>query len=85
MSHIYTISTNGTTITLTLHRGHHFIAEVTARPETGMRDLVTTAAQWRKDHDATPEISGPQSLWDALPEPFWQTLDALIAPTPAVA
>lgn len=85
MSHIYTISTNGTTITLTLKRGHHFIAEVSARPETGMHDLIATATQWQKEYEAASEASGPQTLWDSLPELFWQTLDALLTPTPAVA
>lgn len=85
MSHIYTISTNGTTVTLTLNRGHHFIAEVSARPETGMHDLIATATQWQKEYAASPEIFGPQALWDALPEVFWQALDALLAPAPAVA
>lgn len=85
MSHIYTISTNGTTVTLTLNRGHHFIAEVSARPEAGMHDLIATAAQWQREYEATSEVSGPQALWDALPELFWETLDALLAPVPAVA
>lgn len=85
MLHIYTIKTDGETITLTLKRGHHFIAEVSARPGTGAHTLIATAAQWRWEHSATSEVTGPQALWDALPEVFWQTLDELLAPTPAAA
>lgn len=81
MSHIYTIATDGTAITLTLTRGHHFIAEVSARPESGTHDLIKTAATWCNEYDATPEIAGTQELWDNLPTLFWQTLDELLAPT----
>lgn len=81
MSHIYTIATNGESITLTLARGHHFIAEVSARPESGAHDLIKTAATWRSEYDATSEIAGPQELWDSLPDLFWQILDELLAPT----
>lgn len=84
MSYIYTISTNGTNITITLNRGHHFIEEVSARPETGAHDLVITAAMWRREYGATPELSGPSGLWDALPEVFRQTANEL-SPPAAVA
>lgn len=85
MSHTCTITTDSQTITLTLTRGQHFIAEVSARPETGAHDLIKTAALWRDQHEATSQIAGTQEHWDALPPLFWQTLDELLVPTATVA
>lgn len=85
MSHIYTIATDGTNITLTLARGTHLLAEVSARPEVGAHDLIKTAALWRDQYNATSQIAGPQEQWDALPALFWQTLDEVLVPTAAEA
>lgn len=75
--HYYTITTDGQRVKITLTRGNHILAAVSADPRTDPYVLIDTATHWQERYDAHPICGTPRALWKELPLDFQGAYHAL--------